>query len=470
VRTSRWVLGCATALVLASGCGGRQVGATGTPVASGSVSVSAAIAPATASAAPGPHSGTPALSSAASASRTINYGGVELGVPVGWSVVNFDIDPTACRSYIGPTLYLGSQADVPGCPDSSPFSAQGTVDVEPLSTSIWAWASTDPAQPTITVNGQLGVEVKGPGEVAFAGLNLLVILDRPESPSEQAILRSIKQVATIPIPTPALSSTLVSGAGLVAPGVGWALTANGLWLTHDDGSQWQSITPPRTAAGDISGVFFADAHHGWVGVGVPPNQAAGIAPAELIYRTDDGGASWRSVRLALPGQQYYDTGYVEWATAALTFVDPLHGWLELPRALNTSYSEAVLYRTIDGGTTWTLETAPPVAGPLTFTSTTQGWTSGGVGANIRLYQTTDAGTSWHQQAWTGETASPPAGPMIFGPQRKVLAVQTPNTEDTGGTLTFFTPTAVQVRGGRPQRCRRSWRSKPLRSSTPNGGR
>ena len=439
VRTSRWVLGCAAASVLASGCGGRTV--TGTPVASGKVPTSASIAPATVSAAPAVHSAAPALSSAESASRTIDYGGVEIGVPVGWAVVNFDTDPTACRSYIGPALYLGSQAGVPGCPDSSPPSTQGTVDVEPLSASIWASVSTDPAEPTITVNGQLGVEVKGPGEVAFAGLNLLVILDRPDSPSEQAILRSIRQVATIPSPTPPVSSTLVNAAGLVGTGLGWALTAGGLWLTHNDGIQWQPKTPPRTAASDISGVFFADAHHGWVGVGVAPNQAAGIAPAELIYRTDDGGASWRSTRLALPGQQYYDTGYVEWANATLTFVDPLHGWLELPRALNTSYSEAVLYRTIDGGTTWSPETPPPVAGPLTFISTTQGWTSGGVGANIRLYVTTDAGAGWHQQAWTGEIASPPAGPLIFGPQRNVLAVQTPNTQDTGGTLTFLTPTS-----------------------------
>ena len=166
--------------------------------------------------------------------------------------------------------------------------------------------------------------------------------------------------------------------------------------------------------------------------------ARSAPPAEVIYRTGDGGTRWQATRLRLPAQRYYDTGFVDWTNAELAFTGPLHGWIELPRATSTSYSEAVLYRTADGGRSWTRVRAP-VAGPLTFTSPTRGWTSGGVGPSQRLYVTGDGRQRWRQQTWAGEPASPYAGPGIFGPQHQILAIDISNAAQTGATLTFYAP-------------------------------
>ncbi|MGH8890867.1 MAG: WD40/YVTN/BNR-like repeat-containing protein, partial [Acidothermaceae bacterium] len=322
--------------------------------------------------------------------KTVDYAGVQITIPDTWAVVNFDTDATACRSFDGPTLYLGSTAGVPNCAGSSSPSADGTIELTTLSDTIWS--STRPSDPAIVVNGQTGLPVKGPGVVAFPGLNLLAILDHPQSRTQQAVLHSIRQVGVIASPTPSATPTIVDAMGLVGPGAGWALTGDGVWRTADDGARWRSITPRGANVAAISAAFFVDVDHGWVTVGIPPHQTPNIAPVEVIYRTNDGGASWRSTRLTLKGQQYYDTGYVESNDAAISFIDPLHGWLEMPRAFNTSHSAAVLYRTVDGGASWT-QVQAPVAGPLVFTSPTHGWTSGGVGDNIALYATDDGGVS-----------------------------------------------------------------------------
>jgi photosystem II stability/assembly factor-like uncharacterized protein len=226
--------------------------------------------------------------------------------------------------------------------------------------------------------------------------------------------------------------------GLAGAGAGWALTAQGLLATGTDGRRWANITPPGGRPGRISGVFFLDCRHGWVAAGIRPDPARNAPPTEVIYRTSDGGTRWQATPLWLSAQRYYDTGFVDWTDAELAFTDPLHGWIELPRATNTSYSEAVHYRTADGGRSWTRVRAP-VAGPITFTTPTRGWTSGGVGPDLRLYVTGDGGQSWQQQTWAGEPASPDAGPGIFGPQHGILVIDAPNTGQTAATLTFYAP-------------------------------
>ena len=67
-----------------------------------------------------------------------------------------------------------------------------------------------------------------------------------------------------------------------------------------------------------------------------------------LYRTTDGGASWTSV--ALPRAQYLDVG-------SPAFVDPRHGTLV---AREFAATGAVILSTSDGGTTWTRR---PIAWP-----------------------------------------------------------------------------------------------------------
>jgi len=366
--------------------------------------------------------------------KPVRYAGVEVDVPASWPVVDLGTDRTACLSYNGPALYLGWVDGVPSCPTSAAPSPAGIVELAPLSATPYAAAR--PMGRPVTVHGQAGYPVKGPDILAFPSLGLLVLLEASDKSTDRHVLDSLRQAGPIPAPSPARPPTTVSAMGLTGAQAGWAVTARGLFATGTGGRRWADITPPGVRPRRISGVFFLDARHGWVAAGVPPQPARSTPPGEVIYRTADGGARWQADRLALPAQRYYDTGFVNWTSADLAFADPLHGWIELPRATNTSHSEAVLYRTGDGGRSWTQVTAP-AAGPITFTSATQGWTSGGVGTNQRLYATADGGHSWQKQAWAGEQASPRAAPAIFGPRHQILAIGIPNAAQTGGTLTFY---------------------------------
>ncbi len=369
--------------------------------------------------------------------KPVGYAGIEVDIPASWPVVNLGTDRTACFSYNGPALYLGWDADVPSCPASPARSPAGIVELAQLSAT--SYAAARPMGAPVTVHGQAGYPVKGPKILAFPGLDLLVLLEASDQATDRHILDSLRQAGPIPTPSPAPALTPVSAMGLARAGAGWALTGQGLFATGTDGRRWANITPPGVRPGRVSGVFFLDARHGWAAVGVRPGPQH--PPSEVIYRTADGGARWQATQLPLPTQRYYDTGFVDWASADLAFTGPLHGWIELPRATNTSHSEAVLYRTADGGRSWAQARAP-VAGPITFTTATHGWTSGGAGPNQRLYATGDGGQSWQQQTWAGEPASPHTGPAIFGPQHQILAIETPNVAQTGGTLTFYTPTGT----------------------------
>jgi photosystem II stability/assembly factor-like uncharacterized protein len=82
---------------------------------------------------------------------------------------------------------------------------------------------------------------------------------------------------------------------LPAAGVGWVWTNRGIWETGDDGATWANATPAHLIVGKIRGVAALDAADALIGV-------ADVSPGTTTYylwRTRDGGASWTYV--ALPG-------------------------------------------------------------------------------------------------------------------------------------------------------------------------
>ncbi len=117
-------------------------------------------------------------------------------------------------------------------------------------------------------------------------------------------------------------------------------SAVGTYRTGDGGRHWQKLTLPRGA--EAQRPSFADARHGWLW---DPSPAG-------LYATSDGGAHWRRLRAAgLPGRGP--------APRTIAFRDGLHGWI----ATAAGPGEPTLYRTGDGGQTWTALPLPaPAAG------------------------------------------------------------------------------------------------------------
>jgi photosystem II stability/assembly factor-like uncharacterized protein len=139
-----------------------------------------------------------------------------------------------------------------------------------------------------------------------------------------------------PHPPPSTRATLPPmTAQLIAPSstVVWAFAGGFLFRSIDRGSTWEQRPLPPVQLLRVGQEFsFVDAQQGWY-----------LARGE-VWQTKDGATTWRKVsaRNASEGRE------------GLSFVDPTHGFA----AARTSGPHPTLYRTVDGGQTWSGTSLP----------------------------------------------------------------------------------------------------------------
>ncbi len=148
------------------------------------------------------------------------------------------------------------------------------------------------------------------------------------------------------------------------------------------GITWNAITPPLPGGAAIAAVDFSDSLEGRALL----VDASGADPLYSLGVTHDGGATWETGTLDLfaPGDvsAIPDKVYMQW-------LGPQTGWLVIKRATGINFSVGSLFRTDDGGLTWT-QLSIPVGEPVTFVDENIGWVAGGA-AGDELYRTTDGG-------------------------------------------------------------------------------
>ena len=166
---------------------------------------------------------------------------------------------------------------------------------------------------------------------------------------------------------PARSGELgrVSRFRLLTADQGWVVTDRYLLWTNDGGTTWLDITPPGVAGSALlRGAFFLDAQHGWV---IAADQASSKATRVMaVFRTKDGGITWRSS--SLPPLSSGGTIPYSYGVANLTFVDPQHGSARL--FVGGAGNQYVIidptpiptFATRDGGISWTA--VPPDYPPV----------------------------------------------------------------------------------------------------------
>ena len=86
---------------------------------------------------------------------------------------------------------------------------------------------------------------------------------------------------------------------LAAPSIGWVYTNRGVWETNDDGATWANATPAHLIVSKIRGLAGLDANNALLAV-------VDVSPGHstyYIWRTHNGGTSWTYVALpAIPNE------------------------------------------------------------------------------------------------------------------------------------------------------------------------
>jgi photosystem II stability/assembly factor-like uncharacterized protein len=190
-----------------------------------------------------------------------------------------------------------------------------------------------------------------------------------------------------------------SSLKMVSTSVGWA---PGDLRTTDGGTNWHDVSPKELRAGEpfLPGQqtvyppnyndFFLDADHAWL---VRSYQSdAACVDHYSVFRTTDGGKSWRSSSI-------YSS--VE-STPVLDFIDPAHGWLMLFVATPTGQVKpaphSLVFQTADGGQSWRqVSTKGPTCGALVFSTPTRGYSACANqfrGSDVQMWETADGGATW----------------------------------------------------------------------------
>jgi photosystem II stability/assembly factor-like uncharacterized protein len=166
-----------------------------------------------------------------------------------------------------------------------------------------------------------------------------------------------------------------------------------LFRTTDGGSTWLKIAIAPASSLDIpppgklpfsgrkSGLSFLNATTGWVTGRVHGNGYL------LLYRTDDGGATWYPQSLPLSPTE---------RSSQLSILPPLFFTAAdgiLPVSFDTGKGASLdVYVTHDGGTTWRgTTTLTALAGTADFIDVDHGWASDGT----LLYVTNNGGKRWN---------------------------------------------------------------------------
>jgi photosystem II stability/assembly factor-like uncharacterized protein len=205
---------------------------------------------------------------------------------------------------------------------------------------------------------------------------------------------------------PALTSGRVADLAVdpTDPRVWWLGAASGgVWRTENAGTTW---SPVFDGEGSYSvGALAIDPKNPsvvWVGTGENNNQRS-VAYGDGVYRTLDGGKSWK--RMGLEKSEHIGKILVDPRNSAVV-------WVAAQGPLWSSGGERGVYRTADAGATWArvLEISPDTgvtdlafdpSDPDTVLAAAHQrrrhvWTYVGGGPESALYKTTDGGKSWRK--------------------------------------------------------------------------
>lgn len=179
----------------------------------------------------------------------------------------------------------------------------------------------------------------------------------------------------------------ITDISMVDANTGWAIGGLGgivgdrVLTTTDGGSSWKEVTPPEEqASADMHKAatgFFQSATTAWVTYAIGGGTPVPASP--VVWRTSDGGTTWTA------SQPLDVTGLSEiYVPADLQFVGQQAGWLLAHVGVGMNHDYVVIYHSTDGGASWSRILDPYNDGGIQscsknamhFTDATHGWLTG----------------------------------------------------------------------------------------------
>ncbi|GAB3372333.1 WD40/YVTN/BNR-like repeat-containing protein [Massilia agri] len=191
------------------------------------------------------------------------------------------------------------------------------------------------------------------------------------------------------------------GLSVVSDKVAWASGAKGTVLRTVDGQQWQAMQVPDADKIDFRDIQAFDAKTAIV-------MGAGPGAASRIYRTVDGGATWKLVTTNQVLDGFWDAMAFWDKDNGILFGDPVKGSFQV-------------YTTADGGLTWQevaargIEAMPnegafAASGTcLTVAGSNDAWIATGGSASARVFHSSDRGKTWRASSTPIPAGAPARG-------------------------------------------------------------